>query len=615
MAFALVAASSARSPEAGTALRLAFVAAALGGSALLWWVHGWWRPSGRALLLWAVALRLIFAPLLPGLSDDGYRYLWDGLLQAQGISPYAYVPSDPALARFQDSVLYERMNSPDYHSVYPPVSQVGFRIAALALPLGWEWAWYLWKALVLAAEAVGAWALFRLVGARRSMLYALNPVVLIEVAGQAHTEGLLLGALGGIVLSLSGSARWAGLGVAAATFVKLWPVAWALFVCRSSRRGLAGLTLIGALGLFYEVHRYAPNILESLRLYAGTFDFYSLPYLVLKAAMYGTVGEMAGALAASGMTLAWGGVCVYAWMRSPRTGRSLMRAVSIVTVGYVLASPTLHPWHLLAALFVLPLLENKTWLSWLAAMSVSGYLVYMLPGVGLPITLIGWVGAATLFTWERRSSLLAATMRWRARGKTREMAEVLRRVPPGRSVLDLGAGEGYVGRDVGDRLGVAVEAIDVANLGDRFGPRVDLYDGLRIPRPDGAYDATLIVYVLHHARVPVRLLHEAVRVTRGPVIVLETVCHGPRSKRWLEAVDRLVNRIRSRGRIDEEPLTIRTDAEWVRRFEAEGFRLRHRETRPGLHPKALYVLDGGHVAASMTRSGVRPSASSTTASG
>jgi hypothetical protein len=64
-------------------------------------------PRAAVVLILAGAAAL---PLLAGLgpprsSDDLYRYLWDGRVQAAGINPYRYVPAAPELAGLRDDVL------------------------------------------------------------------------------------------------------------------------------------------------------------------------------------------------------------------------------------------------------------------------------------------------------------------------------------------------------------------------------------------------------------------------------------------------------------------------------------------------------------------------------
>ena len=83
--------------------------------------------SGRGFLLLSGAL--LRATLLwrqPDLSDDVYRYLWDGRVARAGISPYADTPDDPALSNV-DPALRARVAHRDMRTVYPPAAQAVFR--------------------------------------------------------------------------------------------------------------------------------------------------------------------------------------------------------------------------------------------------------------------------------------------------------------------------------------------------------------------------------------------------------------------------------------------------------------------------------------------------------
>ena len=83
------------------------------------------------LLCLALAYRLILLPAAPSLSDDLYRYAWEGRVLAAGFSPYRYAPSDPALAPLRDATIWPRVNNPDVPSPYPPLAQVAALLGAL----------------------------------------------------------------------------------------------------------------------------------------------------------------------------------------------------------------------------------------------------------------------------------------------------------------------------------------------------------------------------------------------------------------------------------------------------------------------------------------------------
>lgn len=70
---------------------------------------------------------LLFAP--PVLSDDLYRYLWEGRLWLEGQNPFRVAPDDPALTALRDDG-WTRINNKPLASLYPPLAQLLFTVAA-----------------------------------------------------------------------------------------------------------------------------------------------------------------------------------------------------------------------------------------------------------------------------------------------------------------------------------------------------------------------------------------------------------------------------------------------------------------------------------------------------
>ena len=90
------------------------------------------RTAPPVALIWTVAIaaRVVLLPLTPELSDDIYRYLWDGHLLTQGVNPYAHPPGDSALAALR-TPWHGEINHPDVPTIYPPLAQLLFGAAAL----------------------------------------------------------------------------------------------------------------------------------------------------------------------------------------------------------------------------------------------------------------------------------------------------------------------------------------------------------------------------------------------------------------------------------------------------------------------------------------------------
>jgi alpha-1,6-mannosyltransferase len=202
--------------------------------ALLYLVAVWVvlnRPSNRwtfaIILVCAAACRLVclFSP--PFLSTDIFRYVWDGRVQAAGINPYRYIPADPHLAFLRDLDIYPHINRRSYaHTIYPPGAQMLF---LLITRVGASVLWM--KAGMVALEALTIWVLVKLLTAvglprEQVLVYAWHPLLLWEVASSGHVDGA---ALPLIALALLWNVRHkpsaTGLALAAATLVKLYPIA------------------------------------------------------------------------------------------------------------------------------------------------------------------------------------------------------------------------------------------------------------------------------------------------------------------------------------------------------------------------------------------------------
>jgi hypothetical protein len=104
------------------------------------------RGSDTALVLGvAVILRASFLLTDPVLSDDVFRYVWDGRVQHAGINPYLYAPDDPNLAPLREALpeVYAGINNKDIPTLYPPLMQILFYAAtAVSSSLLWMKAFF-----------------------------------------------------------------------------------------------------------------------------------------------------------------------------------------------------------------------------------------------------------------------------------------------------------------------------------------------------------------------------------------------------------------------------------------------------------------------------------------
>ncbi|MBL0333518.1 MAG: hypothetical protein IPP65_12000 [Chlorobi bacterium] len=145
----------------------------------------------------AIVSRLIVLPMNPTLSDDAYRFLWDGRLIVNNVNPYKLVPSDSGLKIFQDE-LYNHQAYPNFHTVYPPLTQFFFAISYYIGKLfssNLLSGFFVLKIIFFIFELLSIVLLYKIINKIKKpnnllILYAWNPLVIIEICGQGHTDGL-----------------------------------------------------------------------------------------------------------------------------------------------------------------------------------------------------------------------------------------------------------------------------------------------------------------------------------------------------------------------------------------------------------------------------------------
>ncbi len=334
----------------------AFAAYAVGASQIL-------KTRGGHLYIWgiAIAMRLVLLPLTPELSDDIYRYLWDGEVQLAGINPYRYAPAAIELSEIR-TVYQGLINNPGVPTIYPPLAQLAFLAIALAGGAILQ-AKLLWLGLDLGT----AWLLGRVASitgrSRRltQMLYLWSPLLVVEVAWSGHLEPLGLFALV-LVILLARAPISAGAATALAALTKFAPiVALPALTRRLGIRFLVGFVAMAAL-------LYAPYLLAGRSLFAGLTTyaehwwFMKGPFTLLEAVL---PGPMAARYAAGVLVL---GVVAWTTWQRYRPERALFW---ILGAGMIL-TPTLHPWYVLWMLPLAALRASRPWIL-MTGLSFLGY--------------------------------------------------------------------------------------------------------------------------------------------------------------------------------------------------------------------------------------------------
>jgi alpha-1,6-mannosyltransferase len=611
------------------------------------------RPVSMGTVLGVgLALRAVFLLTDTDLSDDLFRYVWDGWIGvSMGVPPYQFAPSDPALASAQSNPLFERLNSPDFISVYPPLSQLTFLIGGWVHEhFGWPASGRVIRFCFTLLEAVGLVLLSRTgIRARSFVLYAWNPLIPLVVAGSGHSEGGLILGFGLLLFGISRQSPalgWIGwvLSVLSKGFPLLaFPLVWrALTADPSTRQGgrsgfmvptrrpspipsripllIPSLVPALALGLALTALFLRPGdfgrIASSTDLYVQFFEFNSGIHAVLKAIGWVTLGSVTDELLGPALR----GVAVlgalWVGIRHPvSTAETVARGLLVIFTIYLATATTIHPWYLLWVVPFIPFTTTLRWpWIWASWASLSTYLVYS-RDFALHTSILFWGGFFLLLAHEERERLLRPLRRVAAQRKARWIAPHLAGFrasvtaadpasprlpsmdptplvdPTPLRVLDLGGGEGWVG----DALFPTPNASRVILLDPGAERRGAVRgDGASLPFASGTFDGVLLSFVLHHTEDAEGTLREALRVSRGRVVLLESVYTSRVEQTLLRWADRWVNAERGTGAMGrpDAPLAFRTTMEWKAMAARLGARIVHADFPGGtLHQVLLLVLE------------------------
>jgi hypothetical protein len=219
-----------------------------------------------------------------GLSDDIYRYLWEGHLQHQGVNPYLFSPDSPDLINHRTN-WWDRVNHPDIQSPYPPFAQIIFFVVTF-VTTDLSTLIIIFRVLMISFDIAIIVIIKRLLiifnlPEKRIIIYAWSPLVLFEISGNAHIEVVAIFFLLLSVFFILKSPQlqryqiYSGISLALAFLVKFFPIV--IFPFLFLKWGIKGLlSFLGTVfvfTLFYIESDINPLYPEGLMIFAKYFRF------------------------------------------------------------------------------------------------------------------------------------------------------------------------------------------------------------------------------------------------------------------------------------------------------------------------------------------------------
>ena len=317
----------------------------------------------KKILALAIVARCILFFAFPNLSDDIYRFVWDGRLAHLGINPMTVLPSkvvgiDPNLS----DALFGQLNSPEYFTVYPPFSQWVFYASTFIPTDGLRAELLIMRGIILLFELFSLYGIIKLLkflGQDSSLVswYGLNPLVIIEVTGNLHFEGVMICfMIWGLYFLFRSNMLASGLFWGLSILTKLLPLMFMPLIWFSQKRSsvlrfgmLTMIVLLLGFGpyLIYSVNA-GTGFTDSLDLYMRKFEFNASIYYLLRGLGYGIYGYNLIHILGPVLAMVVMSAIIYTAYRYGKNSER-HRVILLMFFSFCIflfGSMTVHPWYL-----------------------------------------------------------------------------------------------------------------------------------------------------------------------------------------------------------------------------------------------------------------------------
>ena len=375
--------------------------------------------------IWAVigiTARVLFLPSIPNLSQDFYRFIWDGRLLILGINPYVFTPEQLANGLLKTTeltsleaisnakILIQGMGSlnASHYSNYPPINQLCFALAALFAKTSILGSVVVLRIIIIGADLgilyFGKKLLERLnLPTKNIFWYFLNPFIIIELTGNLHFEGVMLFFVIWSLYMLD-KKRWvlAAILLGVSVSVKLLPLLFLpLFYKYLAPEGLFKkgfwkmkkfywVTLATIVFTFapFASKTFISNFSATIGLWFQNFEFNASVYYIIRWIGFQTVGW--NIIATVGLILpmvVFICIVLLAVFRKYNTTQKLITGMLLAVSIYFLLATTVHPWYIATPLLLSVFTKYKFPLLW-SFMICFSYAAYGANGFNENLSLV-----------------------------------------------------------------------------------------------------------------------------------------------------------------------------------------------------------------------------------
>ena len=337
--------------------------------------------------LLGITVRVLFLPAIPNLSQDFYRFIWDGRLLILGINPYVFTPGQLANGSqiAQDLISLDTIPNAkaliqgmgnlnaSHYSNYPPINQLCFALVALFAKNSILGSVIGLRILIIGADIgilyFGKKLLERLkMPVKNIFWYFLNPFIIIELTGNLHFEAVMLFFVIWSLYLLD-TKRWvlAAITLGISISVKLVPLLFLpLFYKYLVPKGLFGkgfwkmkkfywITLATIVLCFapFVSKTFITNFSATIGLWFQSFEFNASVYYIIRWIGFQTIGW--NIIATVGLILpivVFICVVLLSLFRKYNTTQNLIIGMLLAVSIYFLLATTVHPWYIATPLLL-----------------------------------------------------------------------------------------------------------------------------------------------------------------------------------------------------------------------------------------------------------------------
>lgn len=384
-------------------------------------------PFGFLVCL-GIIFRLVFLFAIPNLSQDFYRFLWDGRLVAQSINPYLFTPdSSTALGvtipQSQELIAGMGALNASHFNNYPPVNQLFFWVAALLGEKSILGSVVVLRGLIILADVgilyFGKKILEKLnLPIKNIFWFFLNSFIIIELTGNLHFEGVMLFFfIWALYLLFNEKWFWAAVLIGISISVKLIPLLFLpLFFRWLFKKEVSTALNLTYLLQFYTLvfisagitflpilsSEFIQNYTSTIALWFQNFEFNASVYYIIRWIGFQVVGwNIIASVGKILPILVFLFVLAIAFFRKNKTPQQLLASMLFAVSFYFLLSTTVHPWYIATPLLLSLFTKYKFPIVWSFMIMVS-YSAYIENGFNenLGLVALEYLTVIGIALWE-----------------------------------------------------------------------------------------------------------------------------------------------------------------------------------------------------------------------